>query len=61
MPNEVDRLEILKIHMKKIKIKEQSFDNIANIIVKSTENFNGADISNLTNQVIFIFIYIYFN
>ncbi len=47
MPNEVARLEILKVHMKRMPIaKEVSIEQLA----KSTEGYTGAEIENLTRE-----------
>lgn len=47
LPNEAGRLEILKIHAKKITIKgDVNFEAIAKIC----ENFNGADLRNVCTE-----------
>ena len=47
LPNEAGRLEILKIHAKKITIKgDVNFEAVAKIC----ENFNGADLRNVCNE-----------
>ena len=47
MPNEAGRLEILKIHAKKITIRgDVNFEAIAKIC----ENFNGADLRNVCTE-----------
>lgn len=52
LPNELSRLEIIKIHSKKISIKgEVDFEAIA----KLSEDFNGADLRNVCTEAGFIF------
>lgn len=47
LPNEAGRLEILKIHAKKITIKgDVNFEAVAKIC----ENFNGADLRNVCTE-----------
>ena len=47
LPNELSRLEIMKIHSKKINIKgEVDFEAIA----KLSEDFNGADLRNVCTE-----------
>ena len=47
MPNEAARLEIFKVHMKRMPIaKEVSIEQLA----KSTEGYTGAEIENLTRE-----------
>lgn len=47
LPNEAGRLEILKIHAKKITIKgDVNFESVAKIC----ENFNGADLRNVCTE-----------
>ncbi len=47
LPNELSRLEIIKIHAKNIAIKgEVDFESIA----KLSEDFNGADLRNICSE-----------
>jgi 26S proteasome regulatory subunit T4 len=53
LPNELSRLEIIKIHSKKISIKgEVDFEAIA----KLSDDFNGADLRNVCTEAGIIFI-----